>query len=259
MIGDSEYTLSWTVDNPQIYGVIYIFTGTSVADTPLTTAVASSGSKTFTVPSGHNYVAFRLGVSNAGDEITYTNIMLNTGSEATPYENFGYKIPISSANTTTPVYLGEVESTRRIKKLVFDGTESWTLYNGNYYSSVTDRYSLQNMPCRCTHTAGGIIIDNGGVRLKVFASRFTAVASNLEEWKTYLQQQYQNGTPVTVWYVLAEPTTGIVNEPIRKIGDYADTLSMEQTGVQIPTLHGNTVIDVDTTLKPSEMYIKYQG
>ena len=46
-----------------------------------------------------------------------------------------------------------------------------------------------------------------------------------------------------------------------KIGDYADTLSMEQAGVSIPTLNkpNNTVIDVETTLKPSEMYVKYNG
>lgn len=92
VIGDSEYTLSWTVDNPQIYGVVHIFTGTSVADTPLTTAVASSGSKTFTVPSGHNYVAFRLGVSTPGDSITYTNIMLNTGNIALPYEPYSSEV-----------------------------------------------------------------------------------------------------------------------------------------------------------------------
>ena len=35
-----------------------------------------------------------------------------------------YKIPISSASTTTPVYLGEVESTRKIKKLVLTGEET---------------------------------------------------------------------------------------------------------------------------------------
>ena len=54
-------------------------------------------------------------------------------------------------------------------------------------------------------------------------------------------------------------TTGIVNEPLMKIGDYADTVSMEQAGVKIPTNRGNTVIDVETTLKPSEVYIKYRG
>ena len=78
------------------------------------------------------------------------------------------------------------------------------------------------------------------------------------DFKSYLAQQYTNGTPVTVWYVLATETTGIVNEPLRKIGDYADTVSYEQSQVSIPTLHGNTVIDVETTLKPSQMYIKYK-
>lgn len=77
-------------------------------------------------------------------------------------------------------------------------------------------------------------------------------------FKAYLAAQYVAGTPVTIWYVLATPETAVVNEPLRKIGDYADTLSYEQAGVQIPTLHGNTVIDVETTLKPSQMYIKYK-
>lgn len=44
-----------------------------------------------------------------------------------------------------------------------------------------------------------------------------------------------------------------------KIGDYADTLSMEQAGVQIPTANGSTTLDVETTVKPSEVYIKYCG
>lgn len=44
-----------------------------------------------------------------------------------------------------------------------------------------------------------------------------------------------------------------------KIGDYTDTLSMEQAGVSIPTADGSTTLDVDTTVKPSEVYIKYLG
>jgi hypothetical protein len=71
-------------------------------------------------------------------------------------------------------------------------------------------------------------------------------------------RQWLSENPVDLYYVLATPETGIVNEPLMKIGDYADTLSMEQAQVSIPTLHGNTVIDVETELKPSEMYIKYQ-
>lgn len=74
------------------------------------------------------------------------------------------------------------------------------------------------------------------------------------DFKSYLQQQYAAGTPVTVWYVLSSATTGIVNEPLCKIGDYADTLS-----TSIPTTDGANVIDVGTTLKPSEVSANYHG
>ena len=59
-----------------------------------------------------------------------------------------YKIPISSANTTTPVYLGEVETTRKIKKLVLTGDEtffkdkeradSWRFYSNPLISAKSN-------------------------------------------------------------------------------------------------------------------------
>ena len=114
----------------------------------------------------------------------------------------------------------------------------------------------------CTHypvaynnTDGYARIMNNGALLRIMDD---SKAVGRATWTAFLAAQYAAGTPVTIWYILATPETGIVNEPIRKIGDYADTLSMEQAGVQIPTNRGNTVIDVETTLKPSEMYIKYQ-
>ena len=92
-----------------------------------------------------------------------------------------------------------------------------------------------------------------------FSLYFRTTETTLENWKSYLAAQYAAGTPVTVWYVLAEPETAVVNEPLMKIDGYADTVSMEQAGVSIPTNNGSTVIDYDGTLKPSEMYIKYLG
>lgn len=80
--------------------------------------------------------------------------------------------------------------------------------------------------------------------------------TDLNAWIAYLQQQYTAGTPVTVWYVLAEPETGIVNEPLMKIGDYADTISSAQAGVTIPTVNGENVLDVPTEVPPSEVTIK---
>jgi hypothetical protein len=185
-------------------------------------------------------------------------IMLNPGSTSKPYEPYGYKIPISSANATTPVYLGEVQTTRKVKKVVFDGTESWQAGTENFYR-IIDSFG-EGIPYSsviCTH-AQHSTINNNGKALYIKISDFSPISS-VTDFKAYLSAQYAAGTPVTVWYVLATEQTGIVNEPLMRIGDYADTLSMEQAGVSIPTLNGQTVIDVDTTLKPSEVYIKYQG
>ena len=196
-----------------------------------------------------------------------------TGDLETSGEKVGqYKIPISSAGQTTPVYLGEVETTRKIKKLVLDGTESWRTTSGRMYlDALSEDYIRASgvITCICTHYSaqeqvgsasrvneGCITLgsDPANQRLYIYDTNI----STTTDFKTYLAQQYAAGTPVTVWYVLAEPETGIVNEPLMKIGDYADTVSMEQAGVQIPTARGTNTIDVLTDVKPSEVYIKYK-
>lgn len=180
-----------------------------------------------------------------------------------------YKIPISSAGQTTPVYLGEVETTRRIKKLVLtgtntDGTTNITTQGIIYITPLPKLKNVRNAYCshykyvdrsQGSSMPNNSFTTNGGAGFSLwFKTEYATVA----DFKTYLAAQYAAGTPVIVWYVLATPKTAVVNEPLRKIGDHADTVSYEQAGVQIPTNRGNTVIDVKTTLKPSEMYIKYQ-
>lgn len=178
-----------------------------------------------------------------------------------------YKIPISSANTTTPVYLGAVETTRKIKKLVLTGEEDWKPWSSGqpdieryYYKwGKTTPYDYGLI---CTHLP--FIKEDGNyehIRLGgsnredfiIFISR--TIAPIVTDFKSYLAQQYAAGTPVCVWYVLATEETGIVNEPLRKIGDYADTVS----GISIPTITGKDTFDVETTLKPSEVSLSYTG
>ena len=166
--------------------------------------------------------------------------------------------------------------TRKIKKLVLTGEELWNMYQNTYYITVSGYYRLHDVGHHlsvCSHFPikqevtlpemcyglGGLIDEkaytawNGNI---VFNP--SPMISSLADWKSYLAAQYAAGTPVTIWYVLEVPTTGIANEPIRKIGDYADTLSMEQAGVQIPTNNGSTTLDVLTTVKPSNVSIKYR-
>lgn len=181
-----------------------------------------------------------------------------------------YKIPISSAGQTTPVYLGEVETTRRIKKLVLTGEETWVLFSASnvYQFHIRDMRlgGVINSSAYSTIAPYGMTANNrkgnygcypitngDGIAFQMYGSK--ADFPTQTEWKSYLAAQYAAGTPVIVWYVLAEPTTGIVNEPLRKIGDYADTVS----GITIPTITGANTIDVDTTLKPSEVSVNYKG
>ena len=52
------------------------------------------------------------------------NVMINSGSTALPYEPYGYKLPLTVNGTEYPIYLGQVPTTRRIKKLVLTGEEA---------------------------------------------------------------------------------------------------------------------------------------
>lgn len=184
-----------------------------------------------------------------------------------------YKIPISSAGQTTPVYLGEVETTRKIRKLVLTGEETWYLYSTNdvhqFYTQDTEIGGVAISSAYSTITPYGMTTSNrkgdygcytvtsgNEIAFQMYGSRVDIPTQT--EWKAYLAAQYAAGTPVTVWYVLATPETGIINEPLMKIGDYADSISKAQAGVEIPTVNGSNTLDVDTTLKPSNIYIEYK-
>ena len=233
-----------------------------------TVSRGNSGTLTVTVTPTSTSDFFNLTYGDGGDYNTFNKFMVNSGSTALPYEPYGYKLTISSANTTTPVYLGEVESTRKIKKLVLTGKENWTkndVSNPSNYLYYQPGY-LANKTCVCSHLADmgtlsaskvGVFNGNTVLYLNFGSAIMNAQPSGntVAGLKEYIAAQYANGTPVTVWYVLATEETGIVNEPIRKIGDYADTVS----GITIPTITGKDTIDVETTLKPSEVSLSYTG
>lgn len=182
-----------------------------------------------------------------------------------------YKLPITVNSTEYPIYLGQVPTVRRIRKLALTGKEGWeksgTTLGGFYNAGVSDYLRvLGNVTSVCTHYSASAQTEGmSGVldkttsfygasqydRLYIRDSSF----ESKDDFKSYLAAQYAAGTPVTVWYVLAEPETGIVNEPLHKIGDYADTVSMTQDGVTIPTVAGANTLTIDTTVQPSAVSI----
>jgi hypothetical protein len=231
-----------------------------------TVSRGNSGTLTVTVTPTSTSDFFNLTYGDGGDYNTFNKIMVNEGSTALPYEPYGYKIPISSANTTTPIYLGEVETTRRVKKLVLTGDEQWMksgAYQGSFYAQTVTDILSETYTAFCSHLtfsslsqyAKGKFCFNGGItkNCNLWFNQFDS-STTVADFKAYLQQQYANGTPVTVWYVLATPQTAIVNEPLMKIGDYADSLT-----TSIPCTAGENTLDVQTTVAPSEVTATFEG
>lgn len=192
-------------------------------------------------------------------------MLVKSSTAPTSYTPYGYKLPLTVNGTEYPIYLGESQTTRRIKKLVLDGTENWS-HNATYHTfslalSDLKTSGLRKTTLYCSHY---MTIDDGRpisnvpnnsiytdqvISIYIMTDAYTTTTN----FKAYLAAQYAAGTPVTVWYVLAEPEAGIVNEPLMKIGNYADTIDSTQTNVQIPTSAGSTTISwAGQGLEPSE-------
>lgn len=205
---------------------------------------------------------------NSNIDVSTVGIMLNTGSTDKPYEPYGYKIPISTLQGSAVNYLGSVQSYREIAKYIFDGTDNLTWIksgtrNFSWFFNpafLPDR-GKESTPFLCSHGAtvttlsefvyGTVYADNT-YNLGIFPSELSTV-TELRQW---LATQYANGTPVTIWYSLYTPTTATVNEPLMKIGTYADSIS---NAVSIPTTDGANSITVDTTVQPSEFSATWSG
>lgn len=256
---------------------VYAFVDTSETLSEYNAIYGNSDSAVFTTGSNTKYVYFVF--RKAVGSISYSNIMLVESSTALPYEPHGYKLPLISGNTSVDIYLGEVETTRRIRKQVLTGNENFIknntvpsnyLYYGPRNSIIPG--SIKKTPLMCdelpmtSETPVSQIGISANNPYNVIYINFGADVMNAQSsgntvngFKEYLAAQYAAGTPVTVWYVLAEPETGIVNEPLMKIGDYADTIDSTQASTRIPTAPGETTISwAGEGIAPSEVEFVYK-
>ena len=274
----TDYTMAAKITNPnQTECQIRICDSTNssvIINSSASKATSITLSVTFTAVTSTHYIRLYSNTSSATANtysVEFSEIMLNTGSTTLPYEPYGlYKIPILSNGTTTPVYLGQVQSERQIAKYEFTGQENWQTASGFFYlGSLSPDYlrARDTITYVCTHytvypqTGFGTNVPNKNIALGSDPNNQRVYVkdddmADVTAFKSYLASQYNNGTPVTIWYVLATPTTTTLNEPIRKIGDYADSVS---NPVTIPTSGTAQTFDVDTMLKPSEVSLTYHG
>lgn len=136
--------------------------------------------------------------------------------------------PLCGINTyKDTLNLATGDCTRQIKKFVLTGEETdWGMVESYTYFRLTNFEDGIVGQVVCSHyisPPNAISIYNTvqGIRIQDSASygRILIVrppnfmTETLSGFKTYLQQQYAAGTPVTVWYVLVTPTTETITVP----------------------------------------------
>lgn len=112
---------------------------------------------------------------------------------------------------------------RYIKNLVLDGTETWYINNQGtvnaFFSMVLPNPSNVNLGISTHFIFKGIYTSNDDVgfyitttgELRIRPDNVSSMAKS--DFTTWLSQQYANGTPVTVWYVLATPEETTITVP----------------------------------------------
>lgn len=240
------------------------------SDKQYITGLSYEGNSVVTISAltGAHYARFSY-QTFSGTMENLSQTMLTKGSTVpSSYIPYGYKIPISSGSVTTPIYLTEqlmkvgeatdsLESSgtviRPISKFEFTGNEIWGGGDklGSCYRYILGFYDGEPLTeTVSTHFKwGGYAAEgndgeitgahNSSTLYRMYF--WSATIDSVSGFRQFLAQQYANGTPVTVYYVLPTPTTETVTAP------------------SIPTTDGANSITVGTTVQPSEFTATWTG
>ncbi len=164
-----------------------------------------------TAPSNAYFMAFTLSYNNNNPDYA-NNVIIARSDKATPYT------PYQEQKVTFPLvegqklmkgsYLASDGIHNKRKQVVYNGTENWAFPPNKVCTFIKTLPSISKTGI-CTHyksikTASVFGIDTG-IYLETSNSAIISDPrfSTIDEFKTYLQEQYSNGTPVTVEYELA--------------------------------------------------------
>lgn len=147
--------------------------------------------------------------SNAGT-FTITNFMINEGTTAKPYIKHQEQtkvFPLAEGQKLMKGdYLADDGIHHQRKQIVLDGTENWKVLNG-YTHTFTLNLKPYSKNGICTHYKNIVQKDfdtNTGIYLFISGSAIISDIrfSNVDKFKEYLAEQYSNGVPVTIEYIM---------------------------------------------------------
>lgn len=134
-------------------------------------------------------------------------------------------IPHEEQNFTMPVQqemlegdyldLDNEEEVHTWKKVIFDGTENWakSTNTNNVLFYIPDIFAYKDGTILCNYFKSTAVWDKDVVGVELYpvnGLRFglgkNADINTIEKWKAKLQELYNAGTPLTIYYKLATPT-----------------------------------------------------
>ena len=186
----------------------------------------------------------------------------------------GYKIPILNGGVTTNVYLGEVQTIRKNKKIVLNGTENWsTLWGAFSLDTGEQNIDLSTRTTiKCSHLVGKpnlarsqgfpasygdnvICFRNAGANLLIKCTTYP----DIESFKSFLRTAFESGNAVTIWCVLETPELLTINEPLQSVRVQWDNSAADEVLFTVSTTDGANVLSIGTTVQPSEVSATYHG
>lgn len=219
----------------------------------------------FTIPNTATYLRFTT-LQNYIDSI----MLIRGTSLPTTYEPYGYKVPVvvSGKNLFNEITYQEavtnsgniVDSTTRIRSDYIDVDENET-YTCSSNLKIRIIYAYNNEYNKVGRIYDGplgknvvtFVIPIGATKIMI-AFMDAGDPNNDITPNDFLWGQLEKGSIATDYEPYHEPTTTNIylDEPIGE----NESISLSDTNVDIPTIEGTNVLTVDTTVQPSNVYVK---
>ena len=254
----------------------YILRAYTLTDNPVVYYDEGDG---VTLPAGNDY---RIQIRIAGDytcnNLTFYPMIRLATIEDNLYEPYGYKVPVVVSsknllqnNATTQTRNGVTFTINEDKSISCNGTASSNAFfkigdiqlkkncimSGCPEGGANNSYVMRlynNGSVFKTDSGNGVLINseiqNGYAEIRI-AAGYTC--DNLTFYPMIRLASIEDDT----YEPYIEPTTTNIylDEPIGE----NESISLSDTNVNIPTIRGTNVLTVDTTVQPSNVYIKVGG
>lgn len=216
-INSGIYNFSWKSSSNYFQVTICFYDRNKNFLSGISWAIANVYSKSFEVDENTTFIRVSYSSIISGKEANREKIILEQNSTATDYEQHeeqSYIMPVQKEMLEGD-YVADVEH-HEWKKLTLTGNENIKLNTAfaNVFNIEIPKINIMNQQVCLCNIAKGVVYNTALLTIQnniIMTASLNKIVykstkfSSLSEFKTYLQNQYEEGTPVIVYYKLAEP------------------------------------------------------